>query len=460
MVRDVAVQTPAMSTVPSIPPELIELIIGFVRGRSTLRACSLVGHDFLRIAQERLYSEVILSPPKRRGPKSTKTIPAQRFLNIINSSPYIANFVKTLNIHCQDSINEQPWLYTDTALQHILPRLTRLERISVNGKVREQHDDESVSSTKANLSWTSLSPSLRAALVSLMRSGSVIDLELGGFSRIPISSVIQSCSLKKLSLLPLYVEEEKTEGSELAAPSRSRSGRESDVDHVQATSHLEDITIKQSSVALRRTTDWLLRPGYGPSIDRLEKFCFTVANNDDHRHIAQIVDACSSSLKQLEINPGPEISYVRHLIRKNSPIGPPASPLHLSNLRELRSLKINTEIRMYKLNNNRYSDPLPWVVSLLASLPADNQFTTFELNLDLHLNKQIWESISWMKLVHMLSSDHFPHFERLVLTLGCSESSEPLHEEAQMLPHWVREVVENNAQLSDLRDKGLLCTQF
>jgi len=446
-----------------MPPELIEIIVGFVRGRSTLRTCALVGRDFLHVAQERLYTEVILAPPARRGPKSKKTIPATRFLKIIQSSPYIARVVKTLNIHCEDSVTGQPWLYTDEALQHILPALTRLARISVNGKVQKQHQqceaEDIVSSTKANLSWTSLSASLRAALVTLMRSGSVIDLELGGFSRIPISSVIQSCSLKKLSLLPLYVvEEEKADGVPAPAPAQS------DTDHVQATSHLEDITIKQSAVALRRTTDWLLRPGYGPRIDRLEKFCFTVASNADHRHIAQIVEACAPSLKQLEINPGPEIAYVRHLIRKNSPVGPPASPLHLEHLHALRALKINTEIRMYKLNNNRFSDPLPWVVALLASLPRENAFTTFELCLDLHLNQQIWESISWVKLARALNSDRFPHFERLVLTLQSpsTEDAAPAcpHDEAAVLPHWVREVVENNVHLADLRERGVLVANF
>lgn len=279
------------SSSASLPFELLELIIGKLSSRSTLQSCALVNSAFLYVAQQKLFTEVVLSPPKRRGAKLIKTTPAQRFLDTIRSRSHLATFVRCLVIECEDSQQEQPWLYDDSALQHILPRLVHLSRISVNGKVVPEDE---TSTSKAHLSWSSLSSSLRSALTAVMRSGTILDLELGGFSRIPVSSVIQSCSqLKKLSLLPLYlVEEENKEPTSATEQLTS------------PTSTLEDITIKQTLGALRRTSEWLIRSEHGLNLHRLQRLNFTVANNEDHRYMADILEGCSGSLRQLELNPG------------------------------------------------------------------------------------------------------------------------------------------------------------
>lgn len=434
-----------------LPIELLELIIGRISSRSTLQSCALVNSTFLYVAQQNLFAEVVLSPPKRRGAKLIKTTPAQRFLDTILTTPHLAAFVNTLIIECEDSQREEPWLYDDTALQHILPRLNHLSRISVNGKVVA---DDETSQSKANLSWSSLSSTVRSALTSAMQSGSVVDLELGGFSRIPVSSVIQSCSqLKKLSLLPLYlVEEEVKDSNHTPAPTPSGERLTS------PASALEHITIKQSSAALRRTSEWLIRSDYGLNIHQLRKIYFTVAGNEDHRYIADILERCAGSLKELELNPGSDIFFVRHLLRSSSPIAPRLSPLTLKGLSELRALKINTEMRMYKLNNNRYSDPLPWIASILSSIPAENIFATLELSLGMYVNKQILESISWMKLSNILTSDRFPHFKKLILTLSISKKESG--DRSACLSPWVKEVLQANGQLSQLDKAGLLTLNF
>ncbi|TFK21689.1 hypothetical protein FA15DRAFT_672316 [Coprinopsis marcescibilis] len=445
------------STFVPIPQELIELIIGYVSHPPTLRACALTGPQFLHASQRGLFAEVVLSPPKSKH--SSNTTPAQRFLNTIISSPHLTSFVRALVIECEDSVLEQPWLYSDTALQHILPILSKLAKISVNGKIHPEHER---APTKANLSWSSLSATLRSALTSIMRTGTVIDLELGGFSRIPVSYVIQSCSqLKKLSLLPLYVvddvdKDDTVSEDELAAePPMINDNNSDDSIMCESTAQLEDITIKQSGIALRRTTDWLLRPGSGPNINRLQKINFTVSDNEDHLCVAKIVDACAGTLKHLELTPGPEVGSVRHLLRK---VAPPedlsSSAFGLSNLGELHSLKINTEIRMYKLNNNRYSDPLPWIVSLLSSLPDKNLLSTLELSIGMHVNQQTLESVVWTKLVKLLSQEQFTGLQRFVLNLSLVPAKEG--GESQAVPRWVPEVLKKNVHLATLLNKGLL----
>jgi hypothetical protein len=276
-----------------IPPELVETIINFVSHRPTLKACTLTGPAFTIPAHRALFAEVTLSPPKSRCHKRT---PAHRFLNLLTSSPHLVPFVHSLIVECEDSVEGQPWLYSDNHLQHIFPLLTKLTRVSINGRL--QPDDDRISA-KANLSWTSLSSSLRTALVSLIRSGSVVDLELGGFSRIPVSSVIDSGSrLKKLSLLPLYLVDDtqvpmvdSEEGDEAPSPNRV---------------HLEDIKIKQSAVALRRTADWLLSPTCHLDVGQLKRLHFEVSSLEDHHHVSRIVETCSDSLEYLEVSPGSE----------------------------------------------------------------------------------------------------------------------------------------------------------
>ena len=283
-----ATSTPAKPL--SIPPELVEHIISFVSHRPTLRACSLTASTFTYRAQRALFREVILSPPRSRYERHT---PAHRFLQTLRESPHLAPFVHSLIIECEDSSEVQPWLYTDDALQYIFPMLPNLSKISVNGRI--QPDGKTVS-TKADLSWTSLSATLRSALASIIRSGSVSDLELGGFRRIPVSSVIDACSqLKKLSLLPLYLADDSPLPQQGPADNATQT-----VNRV----HLEDIRIKQSAVALRRTADWLSSPTCQLDVGELKSIHFEVSTLEDHQQVSRILELSSGTLEHLEINPG------------------------------------------------------------------------------------------------------------------------------------------------------------
>lgn len=425
---------------PFIPPELVEIIVSFVSHRPTLRACSLVGHAFTLTAQKGLFREVVLSPPLSCSQKHT---PAHHFLALLASSPHLAPFVHSLIIECEDSVERQPWLYNDNDLQHILPLLTSLSKISVNGRI--QPEDERASG-KANLSWTSLSSSLRSALVSIIRSGSVVDLELGGFSRVPVSSVIDSCSrLKKLSLLPLYLvddtplPESEPDASGAQVPSEPRV-------------HLEDIKIKQTAISLRRTTEWLLSPTCHLDVRQLKRFHFEVSTLEDHRHISMIVGASADSLERLELNPGSEVNAIRHLLRPVSVERTGVPDLSLAPLKTLRSLKINTKVLMFKLNNNRFSDPLPWIVALLSTLPDDNGLSELELSFNLQLTQPVLERVSWFDLSSTLLSKKFGNLKHVAFTFPSSTKGHIIDER----PVWVKDTLNQNKHLSPLISRGLL----
>jgi len=342
--------------------------------------------------------------------------------------------VHSLIIECEDSVDSQPWLYTDNDLQNIFPLLSKMSKISVNGRV--QPDDEHLSG-KANLSWTSLSPSLRSALVTLIRSGSIVDLELGGFSRIPVSSIIDSNSrLKKLSLLPLYlVDEAPSTSGEVVPASRV---------------HLEDIKIKQSAVALRRTADWLLSPTCHLDVGELKRLHFDVSTLDDHRQVSRIVDLCATSLDHLAITPGPEVNTIRHLVRPVSPPRTGVPAFSLADLSTLKSLKVNTNIHMFKLNNNRFSDPLPWITSLLSTVPEDNELVDLELSFALQLSEQVLEQVSFRNLSHELLSEKFSKLRRITFSFP------PVDTESNERLFWVEDTLQRSKYLYPLLESGLL----
>ncbi|TEB25741.1 hypothetical protein FA13DRAFT_1713793 [Coprinellus micaceus] len=400
-----------------IPPELVETIINFVSHRPTLKACTLTGPAFTIPAHRALFAEVTLSPPKSRCHKRT---PAHRFLNLLTSSPHLVPFVHSLIVECEDSVEG----FRSTAACN-----------PTNDRI----------SAKANLSWTSLSSSLRTALVSLIRSGSVVDLELGGFSRIPVSSVIDSGSrLKKLSLLPLYLVDDtqvpmvdSEEGDEAPSPNRV---------------HLEDIKIKQSAVALRRTADWLLSPTCHLDVGQLKRLHFEVSSLEDHHHVSRIVETCSDSLEYLEVSPGSEVNSIRHLLR-NVPAerrGLPA--FHLNALNTLKALRINTKIVQFKMNNNRYSDPTPWLVSVLSTLPEDNGLSSLDLSFALELDQEVLSRVSWQELTSVLATKKFEGLQRVNLNFPRSNKESAAGERR----FWVRETVAQNQHLSPLLTRGFL----
>lgn len=281
---------------PRIPQELIEIIIDFAaHDAPSLRTLALAHPNFSHACQKYLFAMVTICPPKPTTEK--KNTPAQRFLQLLISSPHISHHVRALTIKCQGhSGDDGPWLHTDTSLHLFLPLLSRLTKIAVVGRA-----DIGPSFDGTYTCWSSLSSNLRSALTSVLRSASVVDIEIGGLTLMPTSSVSKRSALKRLSLLPLYFADETGIGATHTTPSGppdTTSARP-----VQRT-ELEEFEIKQTSFALQRTTEWLYSPGCCLDITRLRNLSVQVLTILDHNSVTRILETCSSSLENLSLDVG------------------------------------------------------------------------------------------------------------------------------------------------------------
>jgi hypothetical protein len=284
---------------PSIPQELIEIIIDFARHDAlSLRTFALAHPNFSHACQKYLFSMVTICPPNPTTEK--KTTPAQRFLQLLTSSPHISRHVRALTIECEGhSGDDEPWLHTDTSLHLILPFLSRLTKIAVVGGAEPDRGFNKSYFT----SWSSLSSNLRSALTSVLRSASVVDIEIGGLSLVPTSSVSKRSALKRLSLLPLYFVDDTEIGATHTAPSGLQDN--TTTNPVQR-SELEEFEIKQTSITLRRTTEWLHSPGCYLDVTRLRNLNVHVVTLEDHNSVARILETCSNSLENLSLDAGSE----------------------------------------------------------------------------------------------------------------------------------------------------------
>lgn len=361
------------------------------------------------------------------------------------SSPHISRHVRALTIECQGhSGDDEPWLHTDTSLHLILPLLTRLTKIAVVGGA----EPGSGFSKSYFTSWSSLSSNLRSALTSVLRSASVVDIEIGGFSLMPTSSVSKCSALKRLSLLPVYLVDDTGIGATHTTP----SGPPDTTSAIPVQrSELEEFEIRQTSITLRRTTDWLHSPGCYLDVTRLRNLNVHVVTLEDHNSVARILETCSSSLENLSLDAGSEVNTVRHIHGTIYPASTPASSISLASLPRLRSLTLHATISMLMLNNRRFADPFPWLVAFLETLPSSNCLFELEISVEVAVGKEIFNKISWEELARVLVSERMSSLRTARLELRLKE---------QVLVHGLPQVLEGvldaDEHLRELRSRLIL----
>ena len=125
---------------------------------------------------------------------------------------------------------------------------------------------------------------------------------------------------------------------------------------------------------------------------------------------------------------------------------------HLNALNTLKALKINTKIVQFKMNNNRYSDPTPWLVSVLSTLPEDNGLSSLDLSFALELDQEVLSRVSWQELTLALTMKKFEGLQRVNLNFPRSNKESAAGERR----FWVRETLAQNQHLSPLLTRGLL----
>jgi len=106
---------------------------------------------------------------------------------------------------------------------------------------------------------------------------------------------------------------------------------------------------------------------------------------------------------------------------------------------------------MSKMNKKRFSNPLPWINSVISTLPDENALSELELSFDLGLTKSVLQQVSWAELSATLCSEKFKRLENVVFTFPTSITG-PSEERL----FWVRDILHQNDHLCPLLIGGLI----
>ncbi|KAJ7437416.1 hypothetical protein FB451DRAFT_1570698 [Mycena latifolia] len=111
---------------PSLPHELLEVIVGEVQGKDSLRACSLASKSLLVCSQRHLFRALCFCQDLRQIPSNPTQIPRlsfKRARELLTMSPHLAGYVCDLTLCLQPG---QDHNLVENLLRSVSERLTRL----------------------------------------------------------------------------------------------------------------------------------------------------------------------------------------------------------------------------------------------------------------------------------------------------------------------------------------------
>ncbi|TFK21751.1 hypothetical protein FA15DRAFT_68565 [Coprinopsis marcescibilis] len=378
---------------PGLPPELIRRIVSYFRCDSDYtflkRAC-LVSSSFRKPCQEVLFSELALYPSE----DSFETSIGQRFLSLLDESPFVARYVKSLTILANSGAATK-WLASDEALEAILGRLAALQIIT---------DFTFVYITSGQ--WYTVPAQTRESIEGLCQSPSLssLSIEYGPICLVTFASP----SIKRLTLTNLIVE------SDCMLPSSL----------LGSTTPIHRPKLKQLNIHphptrdLSRVIPFLVGPSASVDITGLEVLSVTESSMpiEEYGLINCLLLPCASSLRVLALTLDPtgplSGANLRSFINLST----------LANLREL-SIQVNNFFR-------RWQEPrgLHLLPSLLKATPLAGSLESFNLyiihhhgtyqrylhggELDLY-QYDVWQEID----VALTDKKQFPELRRVKVTV-------------------------------------------
>ncbi|KAF7293100.1 hypothetical protein MIND_01209400 [Mycena indigotica] len=145
----------------SLPPELLEIVIGFIDDCKTLKASAVVCHTFCVPAQKRLFTSFTLLPSSLPG---TSVAPPQGLDAFLAKATHIASYVRCLTVVCPHSNN-----WVGAILPHFV-LFTRLTSLVVDCREYSLRD--------ASITWQYFHTETLEALRALAALPSMHTLEL------------------------------------------------------------------------------------------------------------------------------------------------------------------------------------------------------------------------------------------------------------------------------------------
>ncbi|KAF8958837.1 hypothetical protein BDZ97DRAFT_1840195 [Flammula alnicola] len=376
----------------TLSQELIDEILGYLwEDAGALRTCSLICRSFTPACQKELFSSVAVVVDADGGRKSLPIPSTQKLLALIESSPRIARYVKSLKII--GGLGHKS-ARDDCRLTLILPLFHRLTAFAIEAKSRQ------------------FPPIFLVPIRNVLRLPSLMQVELGNM---PFELIPCGASFNHLSY------------SNLLDSCAIRSPKDhAHADPAQSTK-LISLHLANPSWNPRKFFDTLLSSTIlDVSHVRRLYLNFVEMPVVAHGLAEQFLRACSNTLEVLKLNPS---SVCARWTEEEIETGHPDTMyfFDIGCLFALRHLQIRLQInywgRLVHLEPDVVSSPYPWFLHILKAIPITNRLEELSiLNVyasPLNSLPDEIEYVPWDKLVPLLS-ENFPCLRKVNFLLEVS----------------------------------------
>ena len=251
------------------PVEVLELILQELRllGWQSVKACSLVSHDFHLVARQILFQKVVLFlEPNPTGPS---TLQSAEFLEFLTRDAQVASHIRDLSIkrkpqsRAEDAAGD--WQTSADKLALLLPKLTRLRRLHIQSNFIAD--------------WTRKNDDLRNVIMQLCRLP-LQTLELS-FVALKENEILSFTGVPKVSLCCIDI-------LPSLSTSRRRLNRESSPSSSLAPNNpiqLQDLTIIPRYSDNRLPEIWSIMKAAGNSLTSLK--CYSSPLDGTSLHLVR-----------------------------------------------------------------------------------------------------------------------------------------------------------------------------
>ncbi|KAF9472325.1 hypothetical protein BDN70DRAFT_900643 [Pholiota conissans] len=174
----------------SIPLDVVEEIIAALYTMNssipdypTIRACSLVCHDFLPICQKYLFSSIHLDTRRTSWILGRQATPKQ-LQSLLSTSPALGSYIRDLKYHTRSKAQDFP----DPTIFHTFHNITRLLSLSIHVSVLDSGDMDL---------WNTR---IRPVFLPLLQLPTLTSLGLGGIYDFSFADIGAYVSLKTITI--------------------------------------------------------------------------------------------------------------------------------------------------------------------------------------------------------------------------------------------------------------------
>lgn len=386
-----------------LPQELIDNVIDhFHDDRPSLRACALVCRAWLPSCRSHLFHAISLQPPtvNLRTQIFGKTTDSWRLHRMLQTSPVIAQHIRDLVI-CEGIVGKE-WVNGDETLPLLLGELKDLTKFQVER------------SASMRITWRSLRPLLRSAIIDLLRSPSLVELKLVGlvFDRpAELLQILQSCQMLRVLRADhlLFQDEHSLDFSSV-------------VQSVRPPAPLDVLIVgPRTSTALIRC---LLHPESTIDVKTVRKLSVCISGN--FPDVAQLLRSTTSVevLELILMNDSKDSPLLLPSLPHNPTTVdlqaywalPPSDHIDLSHNPHLHTLEVKIDVIQ------RQDDPLPWLNALLSTVHTPNAIRFINIVYSLYLpspymDRSVNTTIfnGWKDIDVTLTGMDFVHLEKVKL---------------------------------------------